>query len=142
MLPICRIPGGPAVGNHVLDVLLCQGTGCRHVLPPLLREGVCCSDGWISTAKTGWSVSRPLSDVVEKNNKAGARPFAGLPVIRDLVVDMSIFYKQYEKGSAVFAERPRRAGYRAHCSRRKSGETGWPVRVYSLCLLLTSALPF
>ncbi|MDF5995955.1 hypothetical protein P4200_20700 [Pseudomonas aeruginosa] len=25
------------------------------------------------------------------------RPLPGLPVIRDLVVDMSIFYKQYEK---------------------------------------------
>jgi len=31
------------------------------------------------------------------NNKLVIRPLPGLPVIRDLVVDMSIFYKQYEK---------------------------------------------
>ena len=32
-----------------------------------------------------------------KGNKLVLRPLPGLPVIRDLVVDMSIFYKQYEK---------------------------------------------
>jgi succinate dehydrogenase / fumarate reductase iron-sulfur subunit len=34
---------------------------------------------------------------VVKGNKLVLRPLPGLPVIRDLVVDMSIFYKQYEK---------------------------------------------
>jgi succinate dehydrogenase / fumarate reductase iron-sulfur subunit len=32
-----------------------------------------------------------------KNNKLVLRPLPGLPVVRDLVVDMSMFYAQYEK---------------------------------------------
>jgi succinate dehydrogenase / fumarate reductase iron-sulfur subunit len=37
-----------------------------------------------------------LSEVV-KGNKLVIRPLPGLPVIRDLVIDMSQFYAQYEK---------------------------------------------
>lgn len=60
------------------------------------REGVCGSDGMNINGKNGLACITPLSDVV-KNNKLVLRPLPGLPVIRDLVVDMSIFYKQYEK---------------------------------------------
>ncbi len=35
--------------------------------------------------------------VTWKNNKLVIRPLPGLPVIRDLVVDMAAFYKQYER---------------------------------------------
>ena len=38
-----------------------------------------------------------MSDVVIPGQKLILRPLPGLPVIRDLVVDMSIFYKQFEK---------------------------------------------
>jgi succinate dehydrogenase / fumarate reductase iron-sulfur subunit len=34
---------------------------------------------------------------VAKDNKLVIRPLPGLPVIRDLVVDMTVFYQQYEK---------------------------------------------
>jgi succinate dehydrogenase / fumarate reductase iron-sulfur subunit len=37
-----------------------------------------------------------ISEVV-KNDRLVIRPLPGLPVIRDLVVDMSAFYKQYER---------------------------------------------
>ena len=47
--------------------------------------------------KNGLPASTPLSDVGLKGGKLVIRPLPGLPVIRDLVVDMSIFYKQYEK---------------------------------------------
>src|SRR5690554_7872878 len=60
------------------------------------REGVCGSDGMNINGKNGLACITPLSSVV-KNNKLVLRPLPGLPVIRDLVVDMSIFYKQYEK---------------------------------------------
>jgi len=60
------------------------------------REGVCGSDGMNISGKNGLACITPLSSVV-KNNKLVVRPLPGLPVIRDLVVDMSIFYKQYEK---------------------------------------------
>ncbi|MFK3646669.1 succinate dehydrogenase iron-sulfur subunit, partial [Pseudomonas protegens] len=60
------------------------------------REGVCGSDGMNINGKNGLACITPLSAVVKKN-KLVVRPLPGLPVIRDLVVDMSIFYKQYEK---------------------------------------------
>jgi len=48
--------------------------------------------------KNGLACITPLSDVVTaKKSKLVLRPLPGLPVIRDLVVDMSLFYKQYEK---------------------------------------------
>lgn len=60
------------------------------------REGVCGSDGMNISGKNGLACITPLSSVV-KNGKLVLRPLPGLPIIRDLVVDMSIFYKQYEK---------------------------------------------
>ncbi|MBC9250567.1 succinate dehydrogenase iron-sulfur subunit [Pseudomonas alcaligenes] len=60
------------------------------------REGVCGSDGMNISGKNGLACITPISTVV-KGNKLVIRPLPGLPVIRDLVVDMSIFYKQYEK---------------------------------------------
>ena len=60
------------------------------------REGVCGSDGLNINGKNGLACITPLSDVV-KNNKLVIRPLPGLPVVRDLVVDMSLFYAQYEK---------------------------------------------
>ena len=60
------------------------------------REGVCGSDGLNISGKNGLACITPLSDAV-KNNKLVIRPLPGLPVVRDLVVDMSLFYAQYEK---------------------------------------------
>ncbi len=60
------------------------------------REGVCGSDGVNMNKKNGLACITPLSAVV-KGNKLVLRPLPGLPVVRDLVVDMGQFYKQYEK---------------------------------------------
>ncbi|MDN3526041.1 succinate dehydrogenase iron-sulfur subunit [Halomonas sabkhae] len=60
------------------------------------REGVCGSDGMNMNGKNGLACITPLSEVVKKG-KLTLRPLPGLPVIRDLVVDMSLFYKQYER---------------------------------------------
>ena len=60
------------------------------------REGVCGSDGMNMNGKNGLACVTPISDIIE-NNEVRLRPLPGLPVIRDLVIDMSIFYKQYEK---------------------------------------------
>ena len=60
------------------------------------REGVCGSDGLNINGKNGLACITALSDTV-KNGKLVIRPLPGLPVIRDLVVDMSLFYAQYEK---------------------------------------------
>ena len=60
------------------------------------REGVCGSDGLNMNGKNGLACITPLSESV-KGGKLVIRPLPGLPVIRDLVVDMSLFYVQYEK---------------------------------------------
>ncbi|CAM5224223.1 succinate dehydrogenase iron-sulfur subunit [Alishewanella longhuensis] len=61
------------------------------------REGVCGSDGLNMNGKNGLACITPLSAVGLKGGKIVLRPLPGLPVIRDLVVDMSQFYTQYEK---------------------------------------------
>ncbi len=60
------------------------------------REGVCGSDGMNMNGKNGLACITPLSATV-RNNTLVVRPLPGLPVIRDLVVDMGQFYAQYEK---------------------------------------------
>jgi succinate dehydrogenase / fumarate reductase iron-sulfur subunit len=59
------------------------------------REGVCGSDGMNINGKNGLACITHLSSL--KSNKIVIRPLPGLPVIRDLIVDMSQFYQQYEK---------------------------------------------
>ena len=57
-------------------------------------EGVCGSDGMNINGKNGLACIIPISSLKQP---IVVRPLPGLPVIRDLVVDMSQFYKQYEK---------------------------------------------
>jgi succinate dehydrogenase / fumarate reductase iron-sulfur subunit len=59
------------------------------------REGVCGSDGLNMNGKNGLACITPLSAV--KANKIVLRPLPGLPVIRDLIIDLTQFYNQYEK---------------------------------------------
>lgn len=61
------------------------------------REGVCGSDGMNINGTNGLACITPVSVATKGGNKLVLRPLPGLPVMRDLVVDMSIFYKQFEK---------------------------------------------
>ena len=58
------------------------------------REGVCGSDGMNINGKNGLACVTPVSALSEP---VVIRPLPGLPVIRDLVVDMAMFFEQYEK---------------------------------------------
>ena len=57
-------------------------------------EGVCGSDGMSINGKNGLACITPLSELPDHIT---LRPLPGLPVIRDLVVDMTIFYEHYER---------------------------------------------
>ena len=82
----------------VLDVLqLAKQQDPSVVYRRSCREGVCGSDGMNINGNNGLACITPMSSVVKPGGKLVLRPLPGLPVIRDLVVDMSIFYKQYEK---------------------------------------------
>lgn len=57
-------------------------------------EGVCGSDGMSINGKNGLACITRLSSL---KTPIVIRPLPGFPVIRDLVVDMTQFYKQYQK---------------------------------------------
>ncbi len=59
------------------------------------REGVCGSDGLNMNGKNGLACITPLSEL--KADVIVLRPLPGLPVVRDLIIDMTQFYQQYEK---------------------------------------------
>jgi len=56
------------------------------------REGVCGSDGMNINGKNGLACITRVADLKEP---VAIRPLPGLPVVRDLIVDMSQFFKQY-----------------------------------------------
>lgn len=60
------------------------------------REGVCGSDGMNINGKNGLACKTPVSQAVSRDRLV-LRPLPGLPVIRDLIVDLSQFYRQYER---------------------------------------------
>ena len=56
------------------------------------REGVCGSDAMNINGKNGLACVTKLADLKEP---VELKPLPGLPVIRDLIVDMTQFFKQY-----------------------------------------------
>ena len=56
------------------------------------REGVCGSDAMNINGKNGLACVTKLSDVTEP---VVIKPLPGLPIIRDLIVDMTHFFAQY-----------------------------------------------
>ncbi|RUM94872.1 MAG: succinate dehydrogenase iron-sulfur subunit [Thiothrix sp.] len=58
------------------------------------QEGVCGSDGMNINGLNGLACITPLADLKEP---VEVRPFPGMPVIRDLIVEMDNFYSQYRK---------------------------------------------
>ena len=90
-----EIPGGRDL--MVLDVLeMLKEKDPSVTYRRSCREGVCGSDGLNMNGRNGLACVTPLSEVV-KRNKLSIKPLPGLPVIRDLVVDMELFYDQFEK---------------------------------------------
>jgi len=57
------------------------------------REGVCGSDAMNINGKNGLACITKLADLPQT---VTLRPLPGLPVVRDLIVDMTQFFKQYE----------------------------------------------
>lgn len=90
------IPAGKDL--MVLDVLaLVKEQDSSVAYRRSCREGVCGSDGMNINGKNGLACIMPISEATKgKNDKLILRPLPGMPVIRDLVIDMALFYKQYE----------------------------------------------
>lgn len=73
---------------HELDTSLVYRRSCR--------EGVCGSDGMNINGKNRLACITPVAEVLD-GARLTIRPLPGMPVIRDLVVDQSLFFRQYER---------------------------------------------
>lgn len=82
--------------HMVLDALLVIKNSMDDTLTfrRSCKEGVCGSDGMNINGKNRLACTTHISSL---KGPIIVRPFPGLPVIRDLVVDMTQFYQQYEK---------------------------------------------
>ena len=80
-------------GKMLLDALLAIKAQDETLsLRRSCREGVCGSDAVNVNGRNRLACITPLSELKEPIE---VRPLPGLPVIRDLIVDMEPFYKQY-----------------------------------------------
>jgi succinate dehydrogenase / fumarate reductase iron-sulfur subunit len=80
-------------GNMLLDALLeLKAKDDTLTFRASCREGVCGSDAVNVNGRNVLACITPLSELGEP---VEIRPLPGLPVIRDLVVDMAPFYRQY-----------------------------------------------
>jgi len=81
------------VGKMLLDALLAIKAQDETLsLRRSCREGVCGSDAVNVNGRNRLACITPLSELKQPIE---VRPLPGLPVIRDLIVDMEPFYKQY-----------------------------------------------
>jgi len=83
----------PSAGKMLLDAIL----ALKEIDPTLsvrrsCREGVCGSDAMNINGRNGLACITPLADLKQPIT---LRPLPGMPVIRDLVVDLTQFYQQY-----------------------------------------------
>jgi|SRR5690554_91300 len=61
------------------------------------REGVCGSDGMNMNGKNGLACVTSVQEAMGKGRQLVIRPLPGMPVIRDLVVDQTLFFEHYHK---------------------------------------------
>ncbi|WP_336365971.1 succinate dehydrogenase iron-sulfur subunit [Marinobacter sp. C2H3] len=61
------------------------------------REGVCGSDGLSMNGRNGLGCITRVSDILGSGHRLEIRPLPGMPIIRDLVVDQSLFFRQYAR---------------------------------------------
>ncbi|WP_417548506.1 succinate dehydrogenase iron-sulfur subunit [Marinobacter segnicrescens] len=61
------------------------------------REGVCGSDGLNINGRNALGCITPVEEALGNKDLLEIRPLPGMPVIRDLVVDQSLFFEQYKR---------------------------------------------
>src|SRR5690625_5976924 len=90
-------------------------------------EGVCGSDGMNINGKNWLACIKPIGEAIGRSNLLVIRPLPGMPVIRDLVVDQTLFFKQYKRVQPWLVNRDQRS--EEHTSELQS-------RGHLLCRLL------
>jgi len=97
----------PYMQDYEVNTIDCHGVMLLDVLEAIkvkdptlafrrsCSEGVCGSDGMNINGKNGLACVTSYLEL--GTDRIALRPLPGFPVIRDLIVDMEQFYKQYEK---------------------------------------------
>ncbi|NPA72606.1 MAG: succinate dehydrogenase iron-sulfur subunit [Gammaproteobacteria bacterium] len=67
------------------------------------QEGICGSDGMNINGKNGLSCITSLSSLTQPIRLT---PLPGLPIIKDLIIDMTLFYQQYSKVEPFLVTEP------------------------------------
>jgi hypothetical protein len=99
------------------------------------REGVCGSDAMNINGKNGLACLTAM-DSFPEGKPIVLRPLPGLPVIRDLIVDMTQFFKQYNSIKPYLINNDPPPGARAPAVAGGPRGTQRSLRVHPLCMLL------
>jgi len=102
------------------------------------REGVCGSDAMNINGRNGLACIARVRDLIEP---VVIRPLPGFAIIRDLVVDMTQFYKQYHSITPLPHRRRAAAGKGTAAIARRARPIERLVRVHPLRVLQQS-MPF
>lgn len=99
----------PYMRDYQLDLQLCEGVMLLDALLAIKNnldeslafrrscgEGVCGSSAMNINGKNGLACITPLN-MFNAKQRVLIRPLPGMPVIRDVVVDLSNFYRQYQR---------------------------------------------
>jgi len=88
----CVLPAGHGAVMLLDALLLLKRQDDSLAFRRSCREGVCGSDAMNINGRNGLACITPLAELAEP---VVLRPLPGLPVIRDLIVDLTQFYNQY-----------------------------------------------
>ena len=132
------------VGEHSDPMLLAVLERIKAEQDPTLsfrrscREGVCGSDGMNINGANGLACITHVSSL--KTDHIVVRPLPGFPIVRDLVVDMGQFYKQYERIEPYLQnDQPQPAAERLQSPEERSKLDGLYECI--LCACCTSSCP-
>ena len=93
----------PETDRMLLDVILrIKARDDSLTIRKSCREGVCGSDAININGRNGLACITPVRELKEP---VVLRPLPSFPVIRDLVVDMTQFFKQYHSDQALSDQR-------------------------------------
>jgi succinate dehydrogenase/fumarate reductase iron-sulfur protein len=120
-------------GKMLLDALLAIKAQDETLsLRRSCREGVCGSDALNVNGRNRLACITPLSELKQPIE---VRPLPGLPVIRDLIVDMEPFYQTVPLDQALADQRRTRARSRAPAESCRPGAARRRLRVHPVRLL-------
>ena len=138
-MQIYTVPKEKVHGVMLLDLLKAiKGMDETLTFRHSCGAGVCGSDGMNVNGRNTLACITKLSELPAKIT---LRPLPGMPVIRDLVVDMNLFYKQYHSVKPYLIAEPKKEDAKEHSQSSKELEEMDGLHECILCACCTTACP-